>query len=70
MYKSVPGESANWRALSVNQACALSGIGRTNFYKLLKNGKITAHKCGGRTIILSDELHQALKALPRAGRAS
>jgi excisionase family DNA binding protein len=70
MSESVPAEIAHLLALSVKQACKLSGFGRTTFYKLLNSGMITAHKCGRRTFVLPDELEQALKSLPRAGGAS
>jgi excisionase family DNA binding protein len=70
MSKSVPREIADSIALSVKEACKVSGIGRTSFYKLLKGGKITARKCGRRTIVLPSELEQALKSLPHAGRAA
>ena len=70
MSKLVPREIAHLLALSVKETCKLSGFGRTTFYKLLKSGKITAHKCGRRTIVLRDEFEQELKSLPRAGRAS
>ena len=65
-----PRETAHSLALSVNEACKLGGFGRTHFYELMRSGKIPARKCGRRTIILSDELLQALKSLPRAGRDS
>lgn len=68
MKSFVPRESADSRALSITEACARSSIGRTTFYKLLKAGQIPARKCGRRTIILSDELRQALESLPRIGR--
>jgi excisionase family DNA binding protein len=70
MLKTIPGEIAHSLALSVNEACTLSSLGRTTFYKYLKNGKLPAHKCGSRTVVLRDELEQALKCLPRAGMAS
>lgn len=63
-------EAAHALAFSVKEACKLSGFGRTTFYKLLKTGKITAHKCGRRTFVLPSELEQALKSLPRAGGAA
>ena len=66
----VPRETVRSLAFSVKEACELSGFGRTTFYKLVKSGKIRAHKCGRRTFILLDELEQALKALPLAGRVS
>jgi excisionase family DNA binding protein len=70
MSNVVSRESVHPFAFSVTEACKRSSLGRTTFYKLLKSGKITAHKCGSRTIVLWDELEQALKCLPRAGRAS
>jgi excisionase family DNA binding protein len=66
----VPREIADSIALSVKEACKYIGIGRTTFYKLLKTGEITAHKCGRRTFVLPEELEQALKSLPRAGNVS
>jgi excisionase family DNA binding protein len=67
MSKSVPREIAQMFALSVKEACELSSLGRTTFYKYMRLGKIPAHKCGNRTIVLTNELHQALMSLPRAG---
>jgi excisionase family DNA binding protein len=70
MQHTLPREAADLLALSVTEACKLSRLGRTTFYKYLKLGKIPARKCGRRTIVLRDELNQALKSLPRAGRVS
>ena len=70
MAHSIPRDGADSLALSVKEACKYSSIGRTTLYKLLKNGLITARKCGRRTIVLRDELDAALKSLPRAGRAA
>jgi len=66
MSTSLSRETAQPFALSVKEACKLSSIGRTTFYKLLKSELITARKCGNRTVVLRDELEQALKSLPRA----
>jgi excisionase family DNA binding protein len=63
-------EDAETLALSVKEACELISLGRTSFYKFVRLGNIPAYKCGGRTIVLRDELEQALKTLPRVGRAS
>ena len=63
-------EIAHSLACSVEEACKLSSLGRTTFYKLLKDRIISARKCGRRTIVLLDELDQALKSLPPAGRVS
>jgi excisionase family DNA binding protein len=70
MANFVPREIADSIALSVEEVCELIGIGRTTFYKLLNGGKLTAYKCGNRTIVLWDELEQELKSFPRAGSVS
>ena len=67
MSKSVPREIAHMLAFSVKEACEHSCLGRTTFYKYMRLGTIPAHKCGNRTIVLMDELQQALMSLPRAG---
>ena len=69
MLKSLSSELVNSLGLSVAEACGRSSIGRTTFYKLLKNGQIQipAHKCGRRTIIFAEELRQAFESLPRLG---
>jgi excisionase family DNA binding protein len=56
--------------LSVKEACVICFFGRTTFYKYLKLGNMRARKFGTRTIVPRDELEEALKSLPRAGRAS
>jgi excisionase family DNA binding protein len=65
-----PLDGVEPRVLSVKEACRFITVGRTSFYKLVKSGQIPTRKCGCRTIVLVDELHHALKSLPRAGRAS
>jgi excisionase family DNA binding protein len=67
MADCMPREIADSIALSVEEACELTSLGRTTFYGLMKSKKIPARKCGRRTIIILDELYQALKSLPRAG---
>ena len=66
----LPHDVADQRALSVKEACKYISLGRTSFYKLVNSGQIPARKCGRRTIVLPSELEQALKSLPRAGRAA
>jgi excisionase family DNA binding protein len=70
MEKKLPRDVAEQRALCVKEACRYISLGRTSFYKLVKIGLIPARKCGGRTIVLADELDRALESLPRAGRAA
>jgi excisionase family DNA binding protein len=50
--------------LSVFEACAVAGIGRTKLYEAIATGELVARKCGKRRIILRDDLRQFLIALP------
>jgi excisionase family DNA binding protein len=61
---SSPREVAAPLALSIEDACKVSSLGRTKFYELLKNNFIPARKCGRRTLILRSELEEALRSLP------
>jgi excisionase family DNA binding protein len=37
--------------LSVSEACAVAGIGRTKIYQAIAEGSLRARKCGKRTLI-------------------
>ena len=50
--------------LSVTEACAVSGIGKTKLYEAISAGQLKARKCGKRTIILRDDLRRFLSSLP------
>ena len=50
--------------LSVTEACAVSGIGKTKLYEAISAGQLKARKCGKRTIILRDDLLRFLTSLP------
>jgi excisionase family DNA binding protein len=50
--------------LSVFEACAVAGIGRTKLYEAIATGELVARKFGKRRIILRDDLRQFLAALP------
>lgn len=52
--------------LSISEACAVAGIGRTKIYEAINDGNLKARKCGKRTLILRDELRNFLAALPGA----
>jgi excisionase family DNA binding protein len=52
--------------LSVQEACAVAGLGRTKIYEAITDGRLKARKCGKRTLILRDELRQFLASLPGA----
>lgn len=51
-------------ALTIPEAVAYSGIGRSSLYKLFSLGKITPRKIGKRTLILRDELERFVLSLP------
>jgi excisionase family DNA binding protein len=52
--------------LSVTEACAVAGIGRTKIYEAISSGALKARKFGKRRIILRSDLHAFLAALPEA----
>lgn len=51
-------------AVTVPQACRLSGLGRSSLYGCFKTGKLTPRKHGTRTLILVRELQEYLESLP------
>jgi excisionase family DNA binding protein len=67
MLKKLPHDVADQRGLSIEEACKYISLGRTSLYKHIKSGLIPARKCGGRTIVLVDELDQALESFPGLG---
>lgn len=50
--------------LSIFEACAVAGIGRTKLYYAIQTGELIARKFGKRRIILRDDLRQFLTSLP------
>jgi excisionase family DNA binding protein len=50
--------------LSIVEACAVAGIGRTKLYQAIAEGSLRARKYGKRRIILRDDLRQFLAGLP------
>ena len=50
--------------LSVAEACAVAGIGRTKVYEAIANGSLRARKFGKRTIVLRGDLQDFLSELP------
>jgi excisionase family DNA binding protein len=50
--------------LSVSEACAVAGVGRTKIYEAISGGLLVARKLGKRRIILRDDLRSFLAALP------
>jgi len=50
---------------SVNDACALLGIGRTTLYALLNDGSLDARKVGGRTFLTQKSLQMFIESRPK-----
>jgi excisionase family DNA binding protein len=51
-------------AYTIEQACDVSGNGRTAIYNDIKIGKLRAVKNGRRTLILADDLRAWLASFP------
>ncbi|RVP07429.1 DNA-binding protein [Sinorhizobium meliloti] len=50
--------------LHIDEAVEVSGIGRTNLYAAIRDGRLKARKHGRRTVIISDDLKAFLLSLP------
>lgn len=50
-------------SLTIDQACALTGVGRTKLYEALDSRELPAKKWGKRTIILKADLEKFLSNL-------
>lgn len=50
-------------SLSIEEARAATGLGRTKLYQLINSGELKARKIGKRTIILKDDLESFLSSL-------
>lgn len=50
-------------SLSIEEARAATGIGRTKLYAAINAGQLKARKFGKRTIILRDDLNAFLSSL-------
>ena len=51
-------------AMSVTEACDLTGVGRTSLYEAMNSGMLRAKKLGRKTIILRSDLQKFLDSLP------
>lgn len=56
----------NREAVSIVEAAAMAGLGRTKIYEAISMGHLRARKCGKRTLILRDDLRHFLASLPNA----
>ena len=50
-------------SLSIEEARAATGLGRTKLYQLINSGELKARKIGKRTILLRDDLDAFLSGL-------
>jgi len=64
------GKSTDKLAVSIWEAVALTGIGRSSIYKLIKQGRLTPRKVGRRTLILIEDLEDLVRSLPTGGEAN
>jgi excisionase family DNA binding protein len=53
--------------LTINDACRVSGLGRTKLYSLIGDGRIKARKLDKRTLIVRSDLEAYLNGLPTIG---
>lgn len=53
-------------SLSIEEFCALAGIGRTTAFKQIKLGHLRATKIGARTVIALDEARRFIAGRPVA----
>jgi Helix-turn-helix domain len=57
-------------AHSIPEVCVHTGLGRDSVYAAIRTGKLIARKYGRRTVVLDDDLHGFLNALPKMGPAA
>ena len=57
-------------AVSIAAGAKAVAVGRTRFYQLLKDGEITAIRCGGRVLIPVSQLAAFIEKAPTAHFAS
>lgn len=48
-------------AYTVPEALAAIGIGRSNFYKIARAGKLDLRRVGGRTLVTAASLHRLVE---------
>jgi excisionase family DNA binding protein len=60
------GSGIQREGLSISEACAVAGIGRTKIYQAIAAGSLKARKCGKRTLVLREDLRDFLASLPGA----
>ncbi len=66
---TTPQTTPDKLAHSIDESCAIAGVGRTYIYNAIAAGDLTARKAGRRTLILRSELEAWLTGLPTATEA-
>jgi excisionase family DNA binding protein len=61
---NTPASDLQREGLSILEACAVAGIGRTKIYEAILEGRLKARKFGKRTIVLRADLQTFLSGLP------
>ena len=61
MKTSIPVEP---EAFSVDQACAVAGVGKTKFYEIVAAGTLKTRRLGRRRLVLRRDLQLFLETLP------
>lgn len=51
-------------ALSIAQACAVTGLGKTKLYELINSRALKTRRLGRRRLVLRRDLQEFLKTLP------
>ncbi len=51
------------QSLSIEEACSITGLGRTKLYQLINAGELKARKIGKRTVILQEDIEGFLSNL-------
>jgi excisionase family DNA binding protein len=59
--------SATTAAYSVAEALVRLSLSRDTFYRLIREGKLSARKVGRKTLILDSDLRAFLEGLPTIG---
>lgn len=59
-----PSGQIRTEGLTLLEASAIAGIGRTKLYEAISQRKLKARKWGSRTIVLRSDLLRFLNALP------
>ena len=55
-------------SMTLPDAIAYTGIGRSSFYNMFKAGTLKPRKLGNRTLVMVDELDAAIRKLSSAPR--